>query len=56
MLAWMGGKAWLNRSLVRKIATTLYNVGLFFVAPFVALAYIILLPPIGLVMLVGMGG
>jgi len=67
MLAWMGGKAWLNRKVAepaavgeagagRKIALFLYNIGLFFAAPFVALIYIVLLPPIGLVMLAGMGG
>lgn len=63
MLAWVGGKALLNRiaavgeeSAARKIAVFLYNIGMFFAAPFVALTYIVLLPPVGLVMLARMGG
>jgi energy-converting hydrogenase Eha subunit A len=61
MLAWVGGKAFFRRmadeaSMGRKIARFSYNVGMFFAAPFVALAYVVLLPPMGLGMLAWTGG
>ncbi len=62
MLAWTGGKAWLDRKVVREERASspavlfLKNVGMFFVSPFLALAYFILFPFIGLAMLAWAGG
>jgi len=61
MLAWIGGKALFRRmvgeaGMGRKVARFSYNIGMFFAAPFVALAYVVLLPLIGLGMLAWVGG
>ncbi len=62
MLAWTGGKAWLNRKVVSEkrpstgIVLFLKNAGMFFVSPFLALAYFTLFPLVGLVMLAWAGG
>ncbi len=62
MLAWTGGKAWLNRKVVSEkrpstgIVLFLKNAGMFFVSPFLALAYFTLFPLVGLVMLAWVGG
>ncbi len=62
MLAWTGGKAWLNRKVVSEkrpstgIVLFLKNAGMFFAAPFLALAYFTLFPLVGLVMLAWVGG
>jgi CheY-like chemotaxis protein len=61
MLAWMGGKALFRRmageaSMGRKIARFSYDIAMFFAAPFVALAYVVLLPLIGVGMLAWVGG
>ena len=62
MLAWTGGKAWLNRKVVSEkrpstgIVLFLKNAGMFFASPFLALAYFTLFPLVGLVMLAWVGG
>ena len=55
MLAWVGGRAFLELPSVRKALTFLKNVALFVAAPFVGLAYAVLLPFVGTAMLVWVG-
>jgi CheY-like chemotaxis protein len=62
MLAWTGGKAWLDRKVVSEkrpstgIVLFLKNAGMFFASPFLALAYFTLFPFVGLAMLAWTGG
>ena len=64
MLAWIGAKAWRQRTPaaeseagpVRSVARFVKHIALFFAAPFVALAYIALFPIIGLGLLAWTGG
>jgi len=55
MLAWVGGKAFVQLRAVRKTLTFMKNVALFLAAPFVGLAYAVLLPFVGTAMLVWVG-
>lgn len=55
VLAWMGTKALVGNTAVRKAARSVTNVVLFFAAPFVGLAYIVVMPVVGLAALAGMG-
>ncbi len=68
MLAWTGVQAWRERQAALQpaevgeeraganIGLAVYNIAMFFAAPFVTLAYIALFPLIGLAVLVWMGG
>jgi CheY-like chemotaxis protein len=55
MLAWVGGKAFVQLRAVRKTLTFMKNVALFMAAPFVGLAYAVLLPFVGTAMLAWVG-
>ena len=55
LLAWMGARALVRYSTLRRLAGFLRNVALFVAAPFIGLAYALLLPFVGLGMLAWMG-
>jgi CheY-like chemotaxis protein len=55
LLAWMGGKALMERERVRKFAAAAGTAGMMVVGPFVGLAYILALPFVGLAALAWIG-
>jgi hypothetical protein len=56
MLVWMGAKALMKYESARKLARGAKTVGMFVAAPFIGLAYVVVVPVAALAVLAWMGG